>query len=105
MSYNENEKLWIIKVAAFQESNMTQLQWCRENKVAPSSLRYWLKKLKPLDKQPVSEPKTFEFESLQIPAEFADKGITLEVGNVKININQDFNEALLRKTIKALQQL
>jgi len=103
LNYNENRQMWMTRVASFRESGMSQSQWCKANEVSLTALRYWLRKLKS-SSYSEEETETFEFASLNVPGTCSAKSITLEVGAVKILLYSDFDETLLLKTIKTLQQ-
>lgn len=105
MNYNDNRKLWADRIATFRESGMSHSQWCKSNEVSLSALRYWLRKSKSIGTDSVVEPETSEFASLDVSSTCSAKSITLEIGSVRIHLGNDFNEALLIKTIRTLQRL
>ncbi|MCQ1529147.1 IS66 family insertion sequence element accessory protein TnpA [Lutispora saccharofermentans] len=104
MNYKENRELWVTRVASFRESGMNQSQWCKANEIKLSALGYWLRKLNSRDDSG-AEAGIFEFASLNVPDTCSAKSIILEFGAVKIHLNTDFDEKLLLKTIRTLQQL
>ena len=38
--------LWLSRIMACRKSGMPDTRWCKENDVSPSSLYYWIKKLR-----------------------------------------------------------
>jgi hypothetical protein len=43
---SDNSELRRSQVAAFEESGLSQVEWCRRNGVSVTALRYWLRKLR-----------------------------------------------------------
>lgn len=41
-----NRQQWLFRLEQYRSSGMTQEEWCRENGISRSSLRYWLKREK-----------------------------------------------------------
>ncbi len=104
LNYKENRKLWAERVAAFQASGMNQLQWCKQNEISLSALRYWLRKSS-TETECIIESESIQFATIDVPGTHTNNSITLEVGFVKIHLASDFDEALLLKAIKTLQRL
>lgn len=104
LGYNENRELWTKRIAAYKESGLSQIQWCKQNEVSISAFRSWLKKVKQVIDNS-TEQDTFVFASLDVPGNSSSKGIILEIGPVRIHLNNDFDEPLLLKAIKTLQHL
>ncbi|NCB42932.1 MAG: hypothetical protein EOM59_09965 [Clostridia bacterium] len=42
----EQRQLWISRICEIEDSGMSQEDWCKSNKIAYSTLRYWISKLK-----------------------------------------------------------
>lgn len=54
----EQRRLWVCRLDDLEESGMTQEQWCKQNNIAYSTLRYWIGKLK---KEAENENKTINW--------------------------------------------
>lgn len=42
---DENEKIWRERVASYRTSGKTQKEWCLENNLKHSTLKYWIEKI------------------------------------------------------------
>ena len=44
---NEAKKeLWLSRIMACRQSGLPDVRWCKENNINPSTLYYWIKKLR-----------------------------------------------------------
>lgn len=59
-----NRQLWQLRVNEFMDSGLPQKQWCSENNVKRSTLRYWIRKFR-------DEVKS-ETDSSWIPVDVSD---------------------------------
>ena len=41
LNREEYQRLWAARLADLEESGMTQKQWCEQNNIAYSTLKYW----------------------------------------------------------------
>jgi hypothetical protein len=54
----EKETLWRERIAELEASGLTHKDWCAQNRIAPTTLRYWRRRLKG-DKTACANPKGF----------------------------------------------
>lgn len=106
MKSKDNRELWISRVNDFKSSQLTQVAWCEQSDVKVGALRYWIGKLSSegSDGKEDSKLSGFEFASVSIAQE-SSPSLTLEVGDVKLLIADDFDEQMLIKVIKILRKL
>lgn len=44
---NEDKKeLWLSCIMACRQSGLPDIRWCKENNINPSTMYYWIKKLR-----------------------------------------------------------
>ena len=41
--------LWAERIRAFQESGLSRKDWCQQNEIPQSTLRYWIRKIRAAD--------------------------------------------------------
>jgi|GEM_PF-2641963 len=81
---------WEDIIQRYKSSGKKYLAFCREEQVAPGSLRYHL------DKYKIAETKRF----VELPSKH--QGLSLEWRGLKINLQQDFEEATLLRFLQTL---
>ena len=105
MDYESNREIWEKRVNAYQESGMKQMQWCKENDIKLSTLRYWIRNLR----EPGETSKGTEWYKLDVretaPMSVVDRSITVKVGSYTIAVSENFNRSLFLDVVKALNQL
>jgi hypothetical protein len=100
MSTSQRFEFWKHHVRAWHESNLTQIEYCRQNDLAPNSLTNWKKKI--LGSQQAQQQTLVK---LPIKKESAPR-LEIEVNNkVKIKVVDNFDPELLIKVLKALGAL
>ena len=105
MNYKSNIELWEERISAFRTSGLTQMQWCHENNVKLSTLRYWIRKLN--DRTQASNgTKWFQLDVKEdTPTLTEGSSITVKVGNYSILVNDNFNRSVLVDVVKVLNEL
>lgn len=41
---DNNRQIWLLRISEYQQSGLTQDEWCSQNNISVSSLRYWLRR-------------------------------------------------------------
>ena len=105
MDYKSTRELWKKRVSAYQNSGMKQMQWCKENDVKLSTLRYWIRKLS--DTTETSEGtewyKLDVKEVTPVPAD--NRSITVKVGGYSIAVGENFSRSVFIDVVRALNEL
>ena len=105
MDDGSNRELWKKRVSAYQESGMKQMQWCKENDVKLSALRYWIRKFS----EPGETSEGTEWYKLDgreaTPMTAVDRSITVKVGSYSIAVSENFNRAVFIDVVRALNEL
>lgn len=93
-SREETRQVWLLRINHLAESGLSQREWCKENGIAVSTLRYWIRKLREPEPDETSrwlqvnisgDPCVAELQSIPAPSNKADLvkvhygGFTLEV--------------------------
>jgi hypothetical protein len=105
MDYKSNRELWEKRVNAYQDSGMKQMQWCKDNDVKLSTLRYWIRKLRELGE--TSEgTEWYKLDVRQAPPMTAvDHSINVKVGSYSIAVSENFNRSVFIDVVRALNEL
>ncbi len=86
---------WKIKIEEFKKSGLSQIAWCKTNGIKYHQLKYWLYRLRDLEK--AAQKPTFK-ELKLAPA----SSIKLKWQNITLEINHDFDEVVLKRFLRAL---
>jgi transposase-like protein len=99
MGKPKNDRRSII--AAYKTSGQSQTEWCRINNVGLGNLRYWLQKEK---KEAISPKETREWLAIAIGEQEPNHNqhLTLQIGQVRIEVKPEFDPTLLSKVVKTL---
>ena len=92
----QTETAWAERVAAWRESGLSAARFASGKEFAASTLRYWASRLKRLR---VEEP-TITFARLP-RAELPPRPVTMIVGEARIEVFGDTDEAALAKALRA----
>jgi len=104
LNYHENRELWLQRVEGFKNSGLTQINWCEQQNIRVSALRYWLRKLK--DEE--SSPGIQEWVQLEVPhknTDSSDTSIKIHVGSVWIEVREGFSRTALLDVVQTLSTL
>lgn len=95
------EQQWRERLATYQGSNLTKTEFCRVHDIPYHQFYYWMKKLQgsSTSKQPPVQWWTLDVSSHTPPS---STPLLLQIGNAKIEVEEGFNEMVLRQVIKVL---
>jgi hypothetical protein len=94
MTQEQLRKQWADQVAAFKASGQSTTDWCTEQNIKPSQLRYWLRK-----------DKNIQTKTTWLPLNLddTDAPLLVKVGQVTVEVKPGFDPRLLLDVVKALQ--
>ena len=101
MTAAQRKEMWQQRLEQLKASGMTQKDWCRQNGIPETTLRYWSRRLK--DEAP-AEPGWIRLEDKEQTAE-TGKDITISSSGVKMIITADAYPALSRRLIRAMMEV
>lgn len=99
MNYNELAAIRNSQVEAFRASGQTAAEWCKENDISISSLRYWITRVNRYNRQTQQEFIAFS------PAASEASPIVVKIGSFNIEVNQGFDQSTFRDMILVLKNL
>lgn len=122
MRKTNQEKLdfWMARIMSCRKSGLSDSGWCRENGIAPSSLYYWIKKLRmeaseipvanhemavPVKQDVVPLHVVGETQSLKDRHVVHETAIVIRLEGVSLEIQNGAHEATITNTINALRKL
>ncbi|MFA5670802.1 MAG: hypothetical protein WC967_16330 [Balneolaceae bacterium] len=105
LNYKENELMWRERVADFNSSGLTKVEWCANNNLKVTALRYWVNKLRDAEKSNNAQ----EWYQLEIaenkPNNAVDNTIVVHIGNFKVEVAEGFDKTVFISTVRALQEI
>lgn len=104
MKSDENREIWMKRIEEYRASGLSQKTWCEESGVKATSLRYWIMKLNKTKSIIEPDDSPIEFASVSITKE-SFPAIVLEIKDVKLSINNNYDEVFLLNLIKTLRKL
>ena len=90
--------LWQKRLEQLQSSGKTQKDWCRENEISESTLRYWKRKLRPA----VTEQSAWVQLSEETRGKNAAKDLTMSCNGIVLWITPDADAALRDRLLRAM---
>ncbi|WP_066640098.1 IS66 family insertion sequence element accessory protein TnpA [Desulfolucanica intricata] len=101
----ELRKEWEERVAAFKASGQSTTAWCAAHDLKPQQLRYWLRKLNPVDIPTVITPQWLSVEiGNSVPSGQAN-GLCIRIGHAVVEVQPGFDPALLKDVVRTLVAL
>lgn len=98
MTAEERKQLWQQRINAFQASKDTDVKaWCHRNQIGHQSMYRWMRSLvsEPIiDVQPTTQWMALSQSNLSL---------RIHIGNVSIEIQEDFNRTLFQEVLEILQ--
>ena len=99
MTKEEQKKEWQAKIALYKASGKNQSMWCRENGVNLRNFNRWYNKLR---RETSSTPTIQGWVPIQIAERSQEPSLTLEIGKVRLDVQEGFNPSLLAEVVKVL---
>ena len=101
----QKRSYWKQQIEQWQQSGLSQAEYCRRNNLKHHQLVYWKKRFLKTETDVSFVPLKFE-DLLDLPARSEPASLTLVINNqFKIEIRAGFDRPLLRQLILALQGL
>ena len=100
MKRKEKELYWTDQISEYRKSGESLVQWCEKKDIKIHTMKYWLRK-----QSPVSKEKT---ETAWVSCVVEEPGrdtITLKIKHVEIEVMSGFQDELLLKILRTLNQL
>ncbi|OCZ49692.1 hypothetical protein [Dehalobacter sp. TeCB1] len=101
MSIKEQSVIRRQQVENFRASGQTAAEWCSQNNLKISTLRYWLTKL---NREAKSDPKQETFIELK-PASAKEVPVIIKIGAVSIELYSGFQTETLREAMATICSL
>lgn len=105
MSPEERKQLWQQRIDAYKASGEPNVKaWCRHNQIGVQSMYQWMKRLNS-ESSIATQPVT-QWMALSQSSTHSDSysSLRIHIGNVSIEIQEDFNRLLFQEVIEILQQ-
>lgn len=100
------QDFWHTHIQACENSDLSQHDYCRQHSLALSTFGYWRRKIKrSTSDKPRFYPLTVTTETFSKPAYDTSIAFYLNQDRFRIEIDQGFSPALLKKLVTALEQL
>lgn len=94
-------KQWEETILGWEQSDVSQNEWCRRNNLKAGRFHYWLKKLK------LKEEANVKFKEIISSDEMSNQDtsshLRIKISNVTIEIMEDVNLELLKSVIQVLK--
>ena len=100
MKRKEKELYWTDQISEYRQSGESLVEWCEKNDVKLHTMKYWLRKQSPVANE---KPET-AWVSCMVE-EPPKEAITLKIKNVEIEVMSGFQDELLLKVLRTLDQL
>ncbi|HCG4536310.1 hypothetical protein LG296_19955 (plasmid) [Ureibacillus chungkukjangi] len=104
MSPEERRQLWQQRIDAYKVSGEPNVKaWCHKNQVGLQSMYQWMKRLhseSSIDVQPATQWMELSQSSSHSGS---NSSLRIHIGNVSIEIQDDFNRTLFQEVIEILQ--
>lgn len=104
MSTEERKQLWQQRIDAYKASGEPSVKaWCRHNQIGLQSMYQWMKRLaseSSFDAQHTTQWMAQSQSSLHFDS---NSSLRIHIGNVSIEIQDDFNRPLFQEVLEILQ--
>ncbi len=97
------QRFWQRHLDQCDASGLTQVEYCRSNRISPKSFQYWKRKSTPTDSPKQSAPALVEVslsKALSIPA--AHPQLCVVIDRYRIEIGRGFDAEDLGRVIRTL---
>lgn len=104
ISAEERKQLWQQRIDDYKSSGEPNVRaWCRHNQIGLQSMYQWMKRLAS-ESRFDSQTKT-QWMALSQSSSHSDSDspLRIHIGNVSIEIQENFNRALFQEVIEILQ--
>ena len=104
MSPEERKQLWQQRIDAYKASGEPNVKaWCAQYQIGHQSMYQWMKRLN--SESSIAVQPATQWMALSPSSSHSDSSSSLriQIGNVSIEIQDDFNRALFQEVFKILQ--
>ncbi|CAM5191592.1 hypothetical protein UACE39S_04437 [Ureibacillus acetophenoni] len=104
MSPEERKQLWQQRIDAYKASGESNIKtWCSQNQIGHQSMYQWMKRLN--SESNIAAPPDTQWMALSPTSSHSDSNTSLRIhiGNVSIEIQENFNRALFQEVLEILQ--
>ena len=103
----DRNELWQNRLQELAASDMTQKEWCRKNNIPESTLRYWIRKLRPAETsdEKAADPKGWIQMPKRIGPGNTDGELMLSSGGVRLILSRDADPGLRARLLKVMIDL
>ncbi len=108
MNTEEKINMWLEHIESYKARKGSAVDWCKENNISLSTLKYWMTKLHKGHKDS-SEPKRWiPVEVTNSPGKSHHKpsssGIRIDIGSASILLSSEFDPQTLESVIEILSK-
>lgn len=100
------DKRWKSQLAGYWDSGLSLAEYCRQNNLNLKTASKWRRRLNPevvrRGVNPASKAEALEIVSISPPVILRNSGISLEVGELHIALQSDFDIPTLHRLLSAL---
>lgn len=104
MTLEERKQLWQQRIDAYKASGEPNVKtWCRHNQIGHQSMYQWMKRLN--SETSIADQTATQWMALSPSNLHSDSkaSLRIHIGNVSIEIQEDFNRALFQEVLEILQ--
>jgi hypothetical protein len=99
----EREEGWTRHIKLWEESGLTQIEYCRQNNLSKHRFTYWCKRHR--KKEPVKFVSLYPTHTIKNPS-LNNTGLKLIIGErYRVDIGEGFSEDVLYRLIAALERV
>lgn len=100
---NNNKGLWQTRINDYRASNKSGRQWCNENNIPYSSLKYWITKFnKEQAAESLISPEFVPISTEDIENRPSSSSITIRFGKVSIDIAEDCRPSTIKTILEVI---
>lgn len=107
MSRVELRKLWESRIREFRASGQSATSWCEEREFNIHQFRYWLRRFPSGQTSPPAPVRwlSVDVHDTSSPAKKMPQGVTVCIGEWRIEVPDDFSPVVLQRVVRALSEL
>ena len=96
------EELWKSRISEYRASGQSARNWCNDNNISVSALKYWITKL---NRESHSNDITPEpvFAEVAFSEERSSAAVTIHLGTIRVEVNNNCSPTLLSSLINLLK--
>lgn len=104
MKHTEIRKVWVSRIAAFNQSEENIPEWCSRNNLKAHQLRYWIRKFETTEIEVPTSTEWYSVDIDQQPAE-SNGSVVVKVGKMDVEVKPGFNPELLIDVVRTLTSI